>query len=180
MSDPNMIKQAKVVKNDDDSGNAPLNQMTYMDKVADVPQYMPYGLTSRPPKDSLAAIFNLQGQEQNRLAFVFNWFKRKKKLKEGETVLENMLSGGFIYMKEDGDMEINIPKDLVENVKNITINGQDATLNLNVATVNATTININANVNINGTFKVNGVDVGEAHRHSGVQSGPSNSGGVVP
>lgn len=46
-------------------------------------------------------------------------------------------------------------------------------------TVTATNIALTGAVAVTGTFSVNGKDVGDTHKHSGVTSGNSNTGGVV-
>ncbi len=48
------------------------------------------------------------------------------------------------------------------------------------AEVTASSISLIGDVSITGSFTVNGVDIGENHTHSGIEPGPSNTGGVVP
>ena len=45
--------------------------------------------------------------------------------------------------------------------------------------MDSSNISITGNVSITGTFMVNGKNVGDTHVHSGVSTGPSNTGGVV-
>jgi len=68
----------------------------------------------------------------------------------------------------------------------VTINtNQEVTVNADVAQVNVKTLLVDAahtdwvgNINYVGTLTINGVPY-QSHIHSGVQSGPSNTGGVV-
>ena len=68
----------------------------------------------------------------------------------------------------------------------VTINtNQEVTVNADVARVNVQTLLVDAahtdwvgNINYVGTLTINGVPY-QSHVHSGVQSGPSNTGGVV-
>lgn len=46
--------------------------------------------------------------------------------------------------------------------------------------LNAPAIALNGNVEITGTLRVNGIDLGEDHTHSGVITGSDSTGGVVP
>ena len=117
-----LIKLCSIKKNSSDTETYPSSQIQYLGSVADAVQIQPYGLTSRPPDTkSMGVMFNIQAQEQNRMFIAFCSKLRKRGLKAGETVLENMLSGGYLHLKSDGTLEINIPKDLIETVKNINV-----------------------------------------------------------
>lgn len=161
--DKNQVKIALVTLNTDDTENLPEAQVQYMGKAADVVLVQPYGLTSRPPKNqSLVALLNVQGQEQNRVGIPFCPLLRKKGLSEGEAVLENMLSGSFIYMREDGT---------------IVIEGDKLEINAPLMVVNVPIININGTVSITGGFFVNGKNVSDTHTHpAGIP--PGNTGTV--
>lgn len=118
----NDIKLAKVTKNTKDQERIPVFQITYLDKVADAAIILPYGLTSRPiPGETLCLVFSIQGNEENRIAIPLGTTARKKGLKDGEVVLENQKIGSFLYLDEDGNLRVNIPKDLIEIVKNISV-----------------------------------------------------------
>jgi len=122
MADRNSIKIAKVTKNTNDSERFPTFQISYLGKVADAAILLPYGLTSRPmPDDTLCLVFSIQGQEENRIAVPLGTTNRKKGLKDGETVLENSDTGAFLYLDEDGNLRVNIPKDLIEIVQSVSI-----------------------------------------------------------
>lgn len=136
MSDPNQIKLGKVTLNTSDAESIPTLQLTYLGKVANAALLLPYGVTSRPPKDTLCLVINIGGQEENRIAIPLGTAKRKKGLKDGETVLENQVTGSFLYMREDGTLEVNIPENLQTTVKAIAINAAGAVSV--VATGNAT------------------------------------------
>jgi hypothetical protein len=142
-----MITIGKVTLNTDDAEQRPIFQSYFNGKAADTYLYQPYGLTSRPPQeDSLVAIMLQQNHAGARIGFPFCPTKRKKKLKSGEVVLENMLAGSFFYFKEDGDLEIYIPKDInAKIVRNVTITALDTTMNLNNLTVYAKDIRVVAN-----------------------------------
>ena len=135
-----LIKLCSIKKNSSDTETYPSSQIQYLGSVADAVQIQPYGLTSRPPDTkSMGVMFNIQAQEQNRMFIAFCSKLRKRGLKAGETVLENMLSGGYLHLKSDGTLEINIPKDLVETVKNINVTSSgNVTLSAASGTVTVT------------------------------------------
>lgn len=152
MSDPNQIKLGKVTRNSSDEEPIPKLQITYLEKVADAALLLPYGLTSRPiPGDTLCLVINIQGQEENRIAIPLGSTKRKKGLKDGETVLENQKAGSFLYMREDGTLEIQIPQDLLTIVKAIAITASGDT-NLDTSALKITT----PSSEITGTLKSGG------------------------
>jgi hypothetical protein len=69
----------------------------------------------------------------------------------------------------------------VEHIGNLDIQtGGHATHTAQTITMNAETVTINADVAINGdSLTHNGVNVGDTHRHTGVDAGPDNTGEPV-
>lgn len=128
MSDPNQIKLGKVTLNTNDEESIPSLQLTYLGKVANAALLLPYGLTARPPKDTLCLVINIGGQEENRIAIPLGTAKRKKGLKDGEVVIENQVTGGFSYLRKDGTLEVKIPENLEATVKAISVIASAAAL----------------------------------------------------
>lgn len=166
MSSRNNIKLGKVTLNTDDSEQFPQMQTTYMGKTCDVALVQPYGLTSRPPSDALAIVLNQQGQEGSRLAMAFAPTMRSTGLKAGETKVENMVSGVKMYLTNDGDLIVDVPRDMTATVirdilafaKTATVNvTEKITINANEMEVNIPTIEINTtDLTINTTtFAIN-------------------------
>lgn len=157
MSDPNQIKLGKVTLNTSDEESIPSLQLTYLGKVANAALLLPYGLTARPPKDTLCLVINIGGQEENRIAIPLGTAKRKKGLKDGETVIENQITGSFLYMREDGTLEINIPKDLETIVTAISIQASGETiLQTTKLTINAPATETSGSAKIGAAFGCNG------------------------
>jgi phage gp45-like len=145
-----------------------------MEKVADATILLPYGMASRPiPGDTLALVLSIQGQEENRIAIPLSTTNRKKGLKDGETVLENEETGGFCYLREDGTLEVFIPKDLETTVKKIIINASEeitvsaggavslttpgtASISASGVTVDAATTELTGSLEVGGAFGANG------------------------
>lgn len=90
---------------------------------------------------------------------------------------QNQLSG---YLAQGTELKYGSSTIKLENGKVTVTNGTSNVLIDNSGvTVTAANITITGNVAITGTFSVNGKNVGDTHTHSGVTSGPSNTGGVV-
>jgi hypothetical protein len=84
---PTATKRAAITKPDKDDGNYHIAQVDYMGKVCDVEIITPYGLYSNTPKDGVAIIWNVQGQEENRVGISNTPKTRFKDLKPGEVVV---------------------------------------------------------------------------------------------
>lgn len=157
MSDPNQIKLGKVTLNTNDEESIPSLQLTYLGKVANAALLLPYGLTARPPKDTLCLVINIGGQEENRIAIPLGTAKRKKGLKDGEVVIENQVTGGFSYLREDGTLEVNIPENLEAIVKAISVIASAATLlQTTKLTVDSPETILTGSGKIDGAFGCNG------------------------
>jgi len=171
-----LIKLCVPKKNSSDTDNFPTCQIMTLGAASDAIVLQPYGLTSRPPEAGcLGLVFNIQGQQQNKIFIPFAPRLRKKGLKAGEVVFENMLAHSFFKLNAAGGLEINIPGDISETFKNITIKGLNATTTLNALNLNVTTVNLVGNLNITGTLMVNGKNIG-VHQHGGVATGTHNTG----
>lgn len=157
MSDPSQIKLGKVTLNTSDEESIPSLQLTYLGKVANAALLLPYGLTARPPKDTLCLVINIGGQEENRIAIPLGTAKRKKGLKDGETVIENQITESFLYMREDGTLEVNIPENLETIVKAISIIASGETiLQTTKLTVTAPATEVSGSAKIGTAFGCNG------------------------
>ena len=173
-------------------GNFPVAQFKWLGKSGDVVVIYPYGSIGNAPEGSLAVLFNILGDEANRAGIEFNAELIPGELKSGEYQIGNFVVGSTIKFDEDGNITI------------VSVNG--VTVTANAVTVNASTVTLNAETTINGSLTVNGtitatgtisaptasisggitcatLSIGgnayTAHVHSDVQSGGSNTGGVV-
>lgn len=175
------VKGGQLAKVGDDSGNAPVSQLKYDGKTIDFYELTPYSIYSKCPAgdNSWVTHWSYNQQEENRVGIANVLASRYKDFKDGEAIHGNVLSGTHIKYAENGDMNIT-----VTNNQNINISGNcTVTVSGNV-TLNAPEATVNGNMTINGTLDVTGTTTLEGrtflgHNHSGVQSGPSNTGGVV-
>lgn len=101
----NMIKQGWVSLITDDSNPYPQAQATVNKRPTKFIRLSTYGVFGNPPKDSHVVLFSSQGNESNKFGII-NDFLRRKKVKEGECGLLNTLTGKYLYLKENGNLEI--------------------------------------------------------------------------
>lgn len=139
----NGIKRAYISLVGSDSNQFQTTQINYLGKTADMEVIYPYGLCANPPAGSLVLLFNVQGQEENRAGIANLPNQRFKNLKAGEVVVGNYLTGSYIKLLENGNIEINAA-------------GGD--------------INVTGNINVTGDVKAGAISLG-THRHSGVVPG---------
>lgn len=82
-------------------------------------------------------------------------------------------AGGDIIAAAGGEATVTSPSVINLTAPAVNISG---TLTMGGTGLSGT---LTGNFNVVGTFKVNGVDVGDTHKHSGVQSGGSNTGNPI-
>jgi hypothetical protein len=102
-------------------------------------------------------------------------------------IAHNIASGTEvnIIFKQSGDLIINTEQSVTVNCKTGVVNAENSyEINTPVFNVNAGVTNWSGNINHNGNYTITGVAkfngvVFDTHYHSGVMSGPSNSGPVA-
>lgn len=143
-----------------DSGSVPIVQVKYFNKTALVEVLMPYGLCSSPPLGSLATVFNILGQEENRTAIIDKPADRFK-TKPGETAVGNYITKAKIYFKEDGSVLLDVPNG------EVTINSSRVTMTGDLRVAGDITDRYETNANT-----VNGMrDIYDGHDHNENDSG---------
>lgn len=189
----NIVKVARLVSYDD-SGNFSRGVASYMGKEVPLMDMKSYGHASRPPANSMCLVFAQNGQESNAIAIIDDPKRRTLKgLKEGESGLYNQLTGDYIYLKEDSNVEIKTAKvtllvgDTTVTIEDgqVTIDAADTTMNGNLqvnGTINATDdINTEADMNADGEVTADAGGAGvtlTGHVHLGTGT-LANSGGPV-
>jgi phage gp45-like len=101
------IKQSYVALVTADTSAYPKGQAVYNGKTTDITRLSPYGLDSNPPKDSWCLLLSSQGQEAVKFGIAADFLNRKKGLQEGEVCLYNTLTESFVFLKANGDIEVN-------------------------------------------------------------------------
>lgn len=115
-----------------------------------------YGISSYPPANSFGVSIEANNYGDQVFVVVDRPDLRDKNLLESETKFGNPVEGTYIYFKADGSIEIK-PKA-----------GQ--------------VVNVTGNVVVSGTVTASNFITGSvadynAHTHSGVETGPGNTGG---
>jgi phage gp45-like len=158
----NLLRWANITKSSDDSAGYPIQQLSYLGKVADSIILFPYGMHANIPADNIVLMFSVQGHEENRAALPITGPGRPK-LKTGEVAIFNKESGAVITLKQSGEIEITAPS-------GVTVAG-DLAVNGNLTVTGDTALGANVTSN--------SINIGSTHTHSGVTSGPSNTGPPV-
>jgi len=134
--------KAATVKSTDDTGNFRSAVVEALGKSQKVQAFSPYGLCSNPPDDSLAIAFNILGIAANTVAIIDDPKNRKKGLAKGEVAIVNYLTGTFIYLKENGGIDVEIEQGPFVNIT------PDGTINLNNASGSIVTMSPSGGVTV--------------------------------
>jgi len=152
-----LVKICRFSKPADDSGQFPVQQVEYMDKVGTAFTMMPYGLHANIPENYLGIIFQIGAQENNRIAFPLSSKERIRDLKPGEIVLYHPEKKTFIHLKENGDIDVdtqsnvNIKSPIINLDGDVTITGK---------------CDIGGDAAVTGALTQNNIDVGSLHNHN--------------
>ena len=129
-----------------------------------------YGISYRPPANSFGVAFSANDYDDNIFVIADSPKNRFKGLAPGELKIGNYLTGDFVFFKADGSIE-------VESGVKITATAPD------IKIIASTKVEITSPlVEVSGTveaadFISPSVASYDAHVHSDVQSGGSNTGG---
>jgi phage gp45-like len=182
----NMIKYA-VIKAFDDSGDVQKVTVSCMGKTQKAALVSPYGLIGVPIDNTPFILYNLQGQESNQVGLAFDSKNRIKGFPQGTVGLENYQTKDHILLNPDGSIQLNSASGseiTISESGNIAIksnNGIEIETN-NGIEITADTIDIEANVNIDGNLDVTGTITGTpgvdlvTHVHGGVEPGGGQTG----
>lgn len=160
------IKGANVVSTDD-TQNFRYAILGTLGKSQKSQAFSPYGLCTNPPDNSLGIALNMQGIASNTVVFIDDPKNRKKDLNKGEVAIYNYLTQAIVYVKNNGGIDIE------------TTSGSKIQL-LPDGTIEITgDTKINGDLEVTGDIKTPSVTSYNAHVHSGVTTGPSNTGGPL-
>lgn len=170
----NLIKWARITKPAPaEAQQFAVQQVSYSGKVGDAAVVMPYGLHANLPVDSLALMFAVNGESDNRAIIGYD-AKRRPTLEEGEVAFYHPPTDSFIIFRASGDLDIQAGTEGGANV------------NITAATVSITAddVDISGNLTVGGDTALTavvtsgGTDIGSTHTHSGSLTAPA--GPVVP
>ena len=120
-----LVRWARITKASTDDKQFPVQQMEYLGKVADGIIVFPYGVHANVPADSLALMFAVEGNPENRAAIAWTP-KDRPTLKDGEVAFYHPPTDAFIIWKQNGDLDIE------------TGNGGTGNVNINCKQANVT------------------------------------------
>lgn len=131
----NLLRWARITKAGSDTEQFATQQMEYLGKVADGLIVFPYGMHANATPDSLALMFAVQGNADNRAAIAWTP-KDRPTLKAGEVAIYHPETDAFIIWRETGDLDIETGDG---GSANINIKCNKVTVDCDSAEVNATT-----------------------------------------
>ena len=173
---PNLTKRATLTKVSKDDSNYHIAQVDYLGKVCDVELITPYGLYSSLPLDGTVTLWNVQGQEENRVGIGNTPELRYKDLKPGEVVVGSPQTKSNAKFLTDGSIVITGKTNTVITVDtngNVTIVGGGT---LGISSVGDMTIASQAKIIMTGTaIELNGDAVGVARLNDTVTAGVISS-----
>jgi len=181
----NLLVTARI-KSINDSGDVPRVTVDFLGNEREAFLLIPYGDMQNATLDSTCFLFAVNGKASNLIAIPTDPINRiLKDLQPGEKGIGNFITKDHILFSEDGKIQVNSESGSSQ------IFQSDGTIDINSSndTINASgTVNVTINLNVTQTINCANIVAGNAqiagriflnHAHSGVQSGASNTGGVV-
>jgi len=148
-----LIRWAKVVKAGADTGQFPVQQVTYLGKAGDAVMIFPYGMHANVD-DGLALMVAVGGDAENRGA-VPTSMTRRSKLASGDVEFYSPVSRSRVTFRANGDIEADAKRDLIATVAgdasvdvggdtSLTVGGNLTATVTGDASVSATNVDIDA------------------------------------
>lgn len=151
-------------------------------------RFQEYGFTSVPLPGAEAVLVFANGDRAHGLAVAVDDRRyRKKGLQGGEVALYTD-EGDYILMKRGrvievvagAKLDVTAPEVEIHASTKVTLDTPEVECTTNLTVGGTITsegkVTANAGLDVLGGITDDGVDVGSTHKHSGVQSGPSNTG----
>jgi phage gp45-like len=88
-------------------------QISLFEKVKNVQNTNLYGLKTFAINGSSVILFNINGNTDNTMGFALNIANDLPKLLEGETMLYNLKTKNYVYLKNDGEINIKCTKAVI-------------------------------------------------------------------
>lgn len=100
-----LIRWGSVVRDGKDDKPYPIQQVRYMDKVADTVMLFPYGMHANVDGESLGPMFIFGGSEEDR-AMLATSMTRRSALKAGEVEIYSPVTRSRVTFKADESIEV--------------------------------------------------------------------------
>jgi len=183
-----LLRWAKITKAGSDGEQFHTQQLEYLGKTANSVMVFPYGVHANCTPDSLALMFAVQGNPENRACIAWKP-KDRPVMASGEVALYHPDTNSIISWRKGGNLEITTAANVDITCANATINCANITANVSGSatlaadgSVNVTTptLTLTGDLVVNGTMTNNGKDVGDTHRHAqGVDSDGNTQQNIV-
>jgi len=187
-----MIKQGYKTLSHTDTNAFPKAQGSSNQNVSDYTSLSVYGICANAPVGSHVLFFSSQANESVKFGIENDFKNRKKGLKLGESCLYNTLTKSYVYLKEDGSVEIFAPEVTIKGnssfTGNLTVEGDiKVTGNTELTGDLAVTGNteLTGDLAVTGNIEVTGGDLVvdglsfKLHVHTGVTAGSASTGVAV-
>lgn len=192
----NLIKLARILSVND-SVDIRTAQIEFLGKRQSAAVFSPYGLMHNPPANSMGPVWQINGEE-SKLMGIFDRSDQRtlKNLESGEVAIGNYATGDYVHFRNGrivkivatGNVDVEAAGSAVVNAgasaevtaPAITLNGPvtiNGTLNVTDAATLGSTLSTTGAITTPG-ITIGGIPFG-THRHSGVTSGASNTGGPL-
>jgi len=173
----NTVRWARITSPGDDDQDFAVQQMEYLGKTSDGFMVFPYGLHGNVPADSLALMFAVQDQPENRAAI--GWTpKDRPTLGDGEVAFYHPPTDAYIIWRQSGDLEIVTGDGGTGNI-NITCKQANITASES-ATIDSPESTFTGNVQIDGNLNTDGAaTLGGAGGAEIARKGDAVSGGFI-
>lgn len=180
----NTVRWAKITQAGSDDKQFATQQMTYLGKVADGIIVFPYGHHANVAPDSLALMFAVHGDPDNRAAIAWDP-KNRPKLVSGEVAFYHPPTDAFIIWRASGDLDIETGNGGTGNVNinckqaNVTAS-ESATFDTPEATFTGNVtidqnLTVTGNTTLSDTVTSNGKDISDTHTHVGSATAPTGA-----
>lgn len=160
-----LIRLGKVTLPGDDTGQFPVQQITYMNKAANAVMWFPYGFHANVPPERLALLFSILGNAEARVAFPGSPEDRPT-LETGEVVIFHPPSGSKIHFKTSGDIElvtttkVKVDAPVAEFTGDVDITGD---------------LDVTGDTALGAAVTSNGKDISDTHSHVGSPTAPDGA-----
>lgn len=168
-----LIRWARVSKAGDDDKQFPVQQVEYLGKVGDCFMVFPYGMHGNAKEDSMVLMLSVGGNAENR-AGIPGTPQDRPQMADGELCLYHPPSQSIIHFKSNGDIDI----DAVKNEQG-DVNIKGVNVNITGDAAISGDLSVAGDTALGATVTAGGTNIGQLHTHSGVTSGPSNTGPPV-
>jgi len=152
---------AKISRRGDEKGQFPVQQATYLGRVADFVALFPFGMHANLPPDQLGLVIDEAGR-----IFLASSAIGRIKAEEGEVVFYHPKTKSRIHFKDSGDIDVETKVDVNIKAKNVSID----------ASVTKLGVGGNAIARVGDSVQVNVIGGSSSGTHNGtITSGGDNT-----